>query len=139
MATNTPDKNQRQRQAAIRLVLMAAILICVNILASYFHTGLDLTQEKRFSLTAPTKKLLRNMNEVAVIDVYLKGKKFPAELQRMQQAVRERLASFKDIAGNKVIYRFIDPLEGKNDKEQKAVVHGPGGKGHTRAGAIDPG
>lgn len=128
MAENIPGKTQRQKQAAIRLVLMAAILICVNVLASYIHAGLDLTKEKRFSLTEPTKKLLRNMNEVAVIDVYLKGK-FPAELQRMQEAVRERLSSFKAIAGNKIVFRFIDPLEGKNDKEQKLVVHDLENKG----------
>ncbi len=112
----------------MRLVLMAAILICVNVLASYFHAGLDLTEEKRFSLTTPTKALLRNMKEVAVVDVYLKGK-FPAELQRMQEAVRERLRSFKDIAGNKIIFRFIDPLEGKTDKEQKQIVHDLEAKG----------
>lgn len=130
MAEKTANKNQRQKQALIRIVMMAAILICVNILASYFHTGLDLTHEKRFTLSAPTKKLLRNMKEVAVIDVYLKGK-FPAELQRMQEAVRERLRSFKDIAGNKIIFRFIDPLEGKSDAEQKQIVHDLNQKGIT--------
>src|SRR5438045_2457516 len=104
MATTTPNKNQRQSQAVVRIGLMVAILICVNVLASYFHSGIDLTREKRFTLTEPTKKLLRNMREVAVIDVYLKGK-FPAELQRMQEAVRERLSSFKDIAGNKLVVR----------------------------------
>jgi ABC-2 type transport system permease protein len=128
MAAKTPDKNVRQKQALIRIVIMAAILICVNVLASYFHTGLDLTHEKRFTLSEPTKKLLRNMREVAVIDIYLKGK-FPAELQRMQEAVRERLRSFKDFAGNKIIYRFIDPLEGKSEAEQKQIVHDLGQKG----------
>ncbi len=117
----TINKNQRHKQALIRLMIMAAILLCVNILASYFHSGIDLTKEKRFTLTAPTVKLLKEMKEVAVVDVYLKGK-FPAELQRMQEAVRERLKSFKDIAGNKIIYRFIDPLEGKTDDEQKQIV-----------------
>ncbi len=115
------NTNQRQKQALVRIFIMAGILLCVNILASYFHSGIDLTSEKRFTLTEPTKKLLKNMKEVAVIDVYLKGK-FPAELQRMQEAVRERLSSFKDIAGNKIIYRFINPIEGKDDKGQKQVV-----------------
>ncbi len=115
-------KNKKQKQARIRIVIMAAILICVNILASYLHGGLDLTKEKRFTLSEPTVKLLKNMNEVAVIDVYLKGK-FPAELQRMQEAVRERLRSFKDLAGNRIIYRFIDPIEGKTEQEQKQIVH----------------
>ena len=100
---------------------MALILICVNILASYFHGGLDLTRENRFTLSKPTRRLLANMQEVAVIEVYLKGK-FPADMQRMQEAVRERLASFKDLAGNKIIYRFTDPFEGKSEAEQKQIV-----------------
>ena len=105
----------------MRIGLMALILLCLNILASYYHRGLDLTKEKRFTLTDATKKLLKNMQETAVIEVYLKGK-LPADMQRMQEAVRERLAAFKDIAGNKIVYRFTDPFEGKSEKDQKQVV-----------------
>ncbi len=111
----------RRRQAIIRLVTMGLILICLNVLASYMHTGLDLTREKRFTLSASTKKMLREMKEPAVIDVYLKGN-FPADLQRMQEAVREQLTAFKMIAGNKIIYRFINPLEGKPENEHKQIV-----------------
>lgn len=115
-------KNRQQQQATIRIVIMAAIVVCVNVLASYFHKGIDLTHEKRFTLTEPTKKLLRSMEEVAVIDVYLKGQ-FPAGLQRLQEAVRERLRSFKEVAGNRIVFRFIDPFEGKTEKEKKAIAH----------------
>lgn len=121
-------KNKQLQQARFRLIIMAAIVVCVNILASYYHAGLDLTQEKRFTLTEPTKKLLREMDEVAVIDVYLKGK-FPAGLQRMQEAVRERLRSFKEHAGSRLIYRFIDPFEGKTEKEKKQIAHDLENKG----------
>ncbi len=123
MAKDTAKGNSnKQKQAIVGLVMMVLIIIGINILTSYFHTGLDLTKEKRFTLSAPTKKLLNNMQEVAVIDFYLKGK-FPAKFQRMQEAVEERLRSFKEYAGNKVVFRFIDPLEGKNEKEQKQIVH----------------
>src|SRR5262249_34429880 len=108
--TRKKRNNSQKQQAGIRIVVMAAIVVCANILASYFHTGLDLTQEKRFTLTEPTKKLLRSMPEVAVVDVYLKGQ-FPAGLQRLQEAIRERLRSFKEIAGSRIIFRFIDPFE----------------------------
>ena len=128
MAAKAPDKNQRQKQASIRLVVMAAILVCINILASYFHTGLDLTGDSRFTLSKSTTTVLKNMKEVAVIEVYLKGQ-FPAGLQRLQEAVRERLRSFKEIAGNKIIFKFTDPLEGKTDEEKKLIVHNLDQKG----------
>lgn len=123
-----PGKNSQQQQAKIRIVIMAAIVVCLNVLASYFHTGVDLTHEKRFTLTQPTKQLLSNMDEVAVIDVYLKGK-FPAGLQRLQEAVKERLRSFKEVAGSKLIFRFTDPFEGKTEKEKKLIAHNLENKG----------
>jgi ABC-2 type transport system permease protein len=128
MATAKPGRNQKQQQAMIRIVLMAAILVCLNVLASYFHSGLDLTHEKRFTLSPVTKKLLKNMQEVAVVDVYLKGK-FPAGMQRLQESVREHLRSFQDIAGGKIIVHFIDPLEGKTQAEQTQIVHDLGVRG----------
>lgn len=127
----TQRSSNEKRQATIRIVVMAAIVVCVNVLASWFHAGLDLTREKRFTLTEPTKRMLRSMPEVAVVDVYLKGK-FPAGLQRMQEAVRERLRSFKEIAGNRLIFRFIDPFEGKTDKEKKQIAHDLEMKGVNR-------
>ncbi len=115
-------KNKQQKQATVRIVLMAGIVICVNVLASYFHGGIDLTRERRFTLTEPTKTVLRNMKETAVIEVYLKGK-FPAGLQRMQEGIRERLRSFKEIGGSKIVYRFTDPFEGQSEKDKPLIVH----------------
>src|ERR1700722_13804301 len=128
MSDKSSNKKQRQRQATVQIIFMAAILLCVNILASYFHAGIDLTKEKRFTLSPPTVRLLKNMREVAVIDVYLKGK-FPAGLQRLQEAVRERLRSFKDVGGNKIVFRFTDPFEGKSDDEKKQIAHDLNEKG----------
>ncbi len=121
MANNaTGKRKQQQRQAVVRLLVMAAILVCINILAARFHYGMDLTKEKRFTLTTPTKKLLRNMDDVAVIDVYLKGK-FPAGFQRLSEATRERLQALRDVAGSHIVFRFTDPMEGIPEEKKKDV------------------
>lgn len=131
MATNTSTKRKVQKtQAIIRLLVVVGILICINMLAARYHKGLDLTKEKRFTLTAPTKKLLRNMDDVAVIDVYLEGS-FPAGFQRLKEATIERLQSFRDVAGTKVIYRFYNPIEGKSDDEQGKIYQQLAAKGIT--------
>ncbi|MEI8278746.1 MAG: gliding motility-associated ABC transporter substrate-binding protein GldG [Bacteroidota bacterium] len=127
----TPATNKRknqQRQAAIRLVIMMAILVCINILAARFHTSLDLTKEKRFTLSEATQKMLKGMDDVAVIDIYLKGK-FPAGFQRLSEATRERLQSFKEYAGNRIVFHFIDPLEGKNERQKGEVFSELAAKG----------
>ncbi len=121
MANNSSTKRKRQqKQAGIRILLLCAILICVNMLAARFHYGIDLTEEKRFTLSSSTKKLLHNLDDVAVIDIYLKGK-FPAGFQRLASSTTERLQNFKDIAGKKIVFRFIDPFEGKSEGEKGPI------------------
>jgi ABC-2 type transport system permease protein len=114
-------KKAQNRQAGIRVVILLAVLVCLNMLAARFHGGLDLTREKRFTLTQPTKKMLRNMKDYADVEVLLEGKGFPAGFQRLQESVRERLQSFRDASGGKVGFRFRDPFAGKSEKEKGEV------------------
>lgn len=117
-STASSKRKQQQSQAVLRIVILAAILFCINLLASRFHAGIDLTREKRFTLSASTKKQLKKLNEVVVVDVYLKGKDFPAGFKRLADATREKLQSFQDVAGSKILFRFVDPFEGKSQEEK---------------------
>lgn len=129
MATKNINKRKSQiRQAILRMLMLAAILVCVNILAARYHTGLDLTKEKRFTLSQPTVKMLKGMDDVAVVTVYLKGK-FPAGFQRLADATRERLESFRSIAGSNIVFRYTDPFDGKSEEEKVAVSKELSGKG----------
>lgn len=117
---STKRKHQR-KQAGLRLLLLFGILVCINMLAYRFHYGFDLTEEKRFTLSPSTKRFLRNMDQVAVVDIYLKGK-FPAGFQRLSDATRDKLVNFKEIAGKNIVFRFIDPFEGKTEEQKGAVA-----------------
>lgn len=122
MANKAIDKRKsQQRQATLRIFITAGILICINIIAAKFHQGLDLTKEKRFTLTDPTKRMLTSLDDQVVIDVYLKGK-FPAGFQKLSESVKERLQSFKEYGGAKIIFRFIDPMEGKDESEKEGIA-----------------
>lgn len=128
MAQTSHKRKNQQRQAGIRIFLLVAILICVNLLASRLHYGLDLTEEKRFTLSPSTKRLLRNMDETAVIDVYLKGK-LPAGFQRLAASTRERLQYFKEVAGKNIVFRFSDPFEGKAEEQKMGIFEALAKKG----------
>ena len=39
-------------------IVLLALLVLVNFAASFFNVRADLTAEKRFTLSAPTKKML---------------------------------------------------------------------------------
>lgn len=91
------------------LILLAGI----NYLASDFHTRLDLTKEKRYTLSKATRNLLKNLEENVQIDVFLKGE-FPAGFKKLANSTNEFLKLLKDRTG-KIRYRFISPLEETSD------------------------
>ena len=114
-------KQSQNRQAGIRVAILVAVLVLLNMLAARFHTGLDLTREQRFTLTKPTRQMLRNINGFVNVDVLLEGKGFPAGFQRLRESVRERLQSLRDASGGKIVFHFRDPFEGKTEKDKGQV------------------
>ncbi len=94
----------------IQLFLAAGILIFVNILGSVFHAKVDLTEEKRYTLTKPSVQLLEALEEVVYVQVLLEGN-FPAGFKRLQNSTLEMLEDFRGINGL-IEYQFINPSEG---------------------------
>jgi ABC-2 type transport system permease protein len=101
-------------------LLFIVIIIFINILGSSYKFRMDLTAEKRFSLSAPTKRLLRNLDSTVTIDVLLKGE-FPSSFRKLQNSTRELLAEMKEYGGQRLQFRFINPLENSADSVQTAV------------------
>lgn len=100
--------------------LFFILLIIVNLGASYIHTRIDLTSEKRFTLSAPTKRLLKNIDGQVRIKIFLKGK-FPSGFRHLSESVRELMEEFRRYAGHRITYQFINPLEGLPDSTQLKV------------------
>jgi len=98
------------------LIVTIVLLGAVNWLASQYHTRIDFTNEKRFTLSSPTKKVLQKLDDVVQVDVFLKGD-FPSGFKKLANSTSELLNEFKEIAGKKLQYRFISPdenVEGTN-------------------------
>jgi gliding-associated putative ABC transporter substrate-binding component GldG len=86
------------------------VLIGVNFLASKLHSRIDLTKEKRYTLSSATENLMRDLDDILYIDVFLSGD-FPAGFRRLANSTEDFLELLKDENGSKVRYRFISPQE----------------------------
>lgn len=98
------------------LLLVLGILVAVNWAASVWHTRVDFTNEKRFTLSDPTKKLLRKLDDKVEITVFLKGAT-NSGFTKLAKSTEELLNEFREINRNKFQYKFIDPddlVEGTN-------------------------
>ena len=99
-----------KRQSIINLVLITIILIFINILGNYFFGRIDLSQEKKFTLTSATKKLLANQKDIVYVKVLLEGE-FPAGFKRLQKSTKEMLDDFRNNCPY-IEYMFEDPNSG---------------------------
>ncbi|MBL0237973.1 MAG: gliding motility-associated ABC transporter substrate-binding protein GldG [Saprospiraceae bacterium] len=97
----------------LQILLIIGILLFINILSQYFNTYLDFTEEKRFTLTEPTKKLIKDVKNVVYIQVLLEGN-FPSGFKRLQQSTKEILDQFNSENGY-IEYEFENPNEGTVD------------------------
>ena len=91
-------------------LFLLILVVAVNFLASSFHTRLDLTKEKRYTLSKATKQLLKNLNEPVMIDVFLKGD-FPSGFKKLSLSTSELLKEFKENGKRNIIYNYYEPDE----------------------------
>jgi gliding-associated putative ABC transporter substrate-binding component GldG len=96
-----------RRGDLLQLFLSLAILAVVAVASSFTFFKIDLTEEKRHTLTDATVNMLEGLDDVVFVRCYLHGD-FPARFKRLEKAVRERLDEFDDYSGGGVEYEFID-------------------------------
>lgn len=92
----------------LELVLLVIVIIIINQLASFKFFRIDLTEEKRFTISEPTKQILSGLEETIYVDVYLDGE-LPAGFKRLQKSIQETLEEFAIYSDNRIQYQFIDP------------------------------
>ncbi len=91
-------------------IILLAWVIFINYLATFLQVRIDLTKEKRYTLSAATGNLVKQLDDVVQIDVFLKGE-FPAGFRKLANTTREFLGLLKDRNSSRIRFRFISPLE----------------------------
>ena len=105
-------KNSIEKIVASRFgfLWIVLILLGVNLLAAAVHTRVDLTKEKRYTLSKATRELALSLEDDVQIDVFLKGE-FPSGFRKLANSTDEFLQLLKDRNGSRIHYRFISPEE----------------------------
>lgn len=102
---------------SIHIILFVVAVIAVYFISERYFFRIDLTSEKRYSLSDNTKKLLRSMDKELAVTVYLDGD-LNAGFLRLRKATKEMLDEFDAYAGAKVRYTFDNPSAGATNEER---------------------
>jgi len=96
-----------KRQNIKSIAIIVAGIIVFSIISSWFYFRIDLTAEKRHSISPVTRELLSEIKEPLHVTVYLKGD-FPPGFTRLSNATREFLNVFCAYNRN-ISYEFVNP------------------------------
>ncbi len=96
----------------IQILLIVAILLLANIFAANFFFRLDLTKEKRYSLSEVSRKTADSLNLPMFIQIYMEGN-YPPNIRRFQEAIRTTLVEMQQYSNGNLDFEFIDPSNNK--------------------------
>lgn len=102
---------------------LALLIVFIGIVyASLFVSyRIDLTAEKRFSLTNSTQKLIANLDAPITIDVYLSGK-LASGLRKVSNSVDESLQQYRSLAKGNISINYIDLFAIADDSLQAQML-----------------
>ena len=88
-------------------VMMLLALVAINMAAYQTRVRVDMTGEQKYSLSAATRSLLKNIDEPVTVEILLTGE-FPAVFRKLQNSTNDVLQEMKAYAGSKLIIRYAD-------------------------------
>jgi len=104
----------------VKIAVVVFGLIALGWISQKVFFRLDLTAEKRYTLTKASKMLVNELPSELLVKVYLDGE-LNSGFRRLSNASRELLEEFKSEAGRNIHFEFVNP-DKKSGKEKTALI-----------------
>lgn len=114
-------KDVRRAKSLKSLGLFLVAVVAINIAASFLFFRLDLTSDKRYTLSKPTKQMLAGIKDIVYVKVYLDGD-MPIAFKKMKRSIREMLDEFQAYSHGNVQFEFINPAAEGGDKRSTLIA-----------------
>lgn len=109
-------KNTRKTQTLIRLGIVLAILILLNIVAVRWFGRIDMTGNKLFTLADASKHLMQSLDDKVTVKAYF-TEDLPAPYNNHRRMLLDELNEYRAYARGNLQFEFIDPSGDKGERE----------------------
>jgi ABC-2 type transport system permease protein len=109
-----------RKQNIFQALLILLVIAVLNILSSMVFFRLDLTKERRFTITPISKTILAGLEDKVYIEVYLESDDLPVELLRYRKVIKEFLDNFESYS-KKIEVEFKNPFTEGNPEQNRDV------------------
>jgi ABC-2 type transport system permease protein len=109
----------KNKRLFLQIAAVAVAIAAVSSVSHFLFFRLDLTSDKRYTISSATKGLMKSLDEPVQINVYLDGD-LNAGFLRLKHSCTDYLDEFKVYAGKNIQYQLIDPAKAAEGKNQDA-------------------
>ncbi|HSM49381.1 MAG TPA: gliding motility-associated ABC transporter permease subunit GldF, partial [Draconibacterium sp.] len=110
--------NLKLRKTKIKLTVFVVSVITIFFVSSNFLFRMDLTADKRFSLSDVSKEIASEMNNHIDIEFFLEGELEPG-LQKLQREVFEKIAVLNVYSPKSIRIKMVDPYRFNNAEKRE--------------------
>ena len=107
-----------KKQNIQQFLLVMCGMALLGLISSKYFFRIDLTSEKRYTLSPETKQVLRRLDATLYVDIFLDGD-LPVQFRKFRNSIREMLNDFKVYSGSRIVCRFVDPSEANSRQERE--------------------
>src|SRR5713101_1930844 len=97
-----------ERQSILRILLVLAVILFLNLAAIRFFMRLDLTRGKMYTLSDVSKNLMKSLDDKFTLKAYFTSD-LPAPYNGTRRYLQDQLDEYRAYAGGNFKYEFIDP------------------------------
>jgi len=117
---------------------MWRLLVAVGVIASSLRARLDLTEEKLYTLSEGTRKILSQIDTPVEIHFYFSrsNPQIPGEVKNFARRVEDLLEEYRRASGGKILVKKFDP-QPDTDAEDSARLDGVEGRTLSAPGVIN--
>lgn len=114
MARKLNRKSKKYTTLQTGIALMIAIAVVTNFFGAFISFRMDFTEQKLYSLSEGTLKVLRGLDDIATVKLYA-SRELPSQVSLLYRDVKDTLQDYKNASGGKL--QFIQKFPGAADEK----------------------
>lgn len=103
--------------SALAVLIVLGVLIVVNTISQRSFVRWDLTENKQFTISDATKKILGDLDDRVIIKLFF-SKNLPPVMMLQERRVRDLLDEYRAYSNGKIVVKRIDPASDEELKKQ---------------------
>ncbi len=100
------------------ILVVAGFVALINYVSSKVFVRADLTKAKQYTISEGSRKMLRGLDDLVTLNVYLSEKELPPLAQNLVRSVKDVLDEYKAYGKGNVMVIYRDPSDNNDVKNE---------------------